>query len=164
MLSDFTSCVTDQILSIDCYITIAKENRGRPSASILSKCSGLGTDHEKLLQCKHFFSRQRLWVATNNVSHDNGANLVASFLPAMRTRSGLIGSTSCAPRPARHPRAPPAVSARLYLDRMAEFSLKQILPSVCITHQIVWRTDSFIARQWWSSSTGRAELDSFAYY
>lgn len=52
-----------------------------------------------------------------------------------------------------HP-PPPAVSARLYLDRMAELSLKQFLPSVCITHQIVWRSDSFIARQWWPARPG----------
>lgn len=36
-------------------------------------------------------------------------------------------------RPLR-PASSPAVSARLYLDRMAEILLKQFLPSVCITY------------------------------
>lgn len=105
LLSEFTSCVTEQILPIECYITIAKENRGQISGINLLqvRCGGNQELRAGWLQLlvlspelrRHTQCKTGQWCKFGGI---------ASFLPAMRTRSGLIGSTSCAPRRGRHPR------------------------------------------------------------
>ncbi|CAH0703540.1 unnamed protein product [Spodoptera exigua] len=136
-LSEFTSCVTEQILPIECYITIAKENRGQISGFNLlqtrlggnqggvrraaTACSLSGGRVRRQTQCK-----TGQWCKFGGIVPSGNAHKVwVDRVDVLR------------PAPWPPPPAPPAVSARLYLDRMAEFSLKQILPSVCITHQIV---------------------------
>lgn len=72
---------------------------------------------------------------------------IRSTVPSGNAHKVWVGRViALGTRPPR-PASSPAVSARLYLDRMAELSLKQFLPSVCIKYQIVGWNSSFIAEK-----------------